>query len=300
MHSDAVRRGRLRVGALVASALVAVLASPAKGYVPPELPWANCSGNIGAYKTVLEADALPQDRATVTAGDPVTFSAPSDFLSSQLPLTFAVASSPALLANPDIDQGPGQPSPSEHMQVFTSLKATATAGTVYWQVSFEAAEVPECGGVESGLVSIPPRTLVVEPAPVPATQTQAAPQPPTPVAADFSAAVSPPSVSTHHPTVAFQVRCTATCAGTVNCIAIAIRSHRKIQVPVLSLQPHHVSIPGSTGGMESFSHRYAGAALRELERFLKDHDALSFRVSASLTDASGNTAVAHSTAQLSD
>jgi hypothetical protein len=188
------------------------------------------------------------------------------------------------------------------MQVFTSLKAAATPGTVYWQASFEAAEVPECAGVASGLVSIPPRTLVIEPAPAPPPVAQTQPQapPPPPLAADFSTAISPSSINTHHPTVAFRVRCTASCVGTVNYVAIATRSRRKIQVPTLNFAPHPVSIPGSIGGMESFSHHYAGAALREFNGLLKDHDALAFRISASLTDASGDTAVAHATAQLRD
>jgi hypothetical protein len=135
-------------------------------YKPPELPWANCSGDIAAHETVLEARALPGEDAKVVAGTPVTFSAPSP-----TPVTFAVASSPTLLASPNIDQGLGQPLPSEneeHMQVFTSSKAALAPGTVYWQVSFSAAEVEGCAGVLSGIITIPPRTLVVEsPAPVP-------------------------------------------------------------------------------------------------------------------------------------
>jgi hypothetical protein len=298
MHACKRRSG---VATLATAALVAALASPANGYSPPELSWANCSGNIAALTTVLEVRAMPQQDANVTAGDSVRFSAPSE-----LPLTFAVASSPALLANPNIDQGLGQPSQPEHMQLFTSLKAAATAGTVYWQVSFEAAEVPECAGVSSGLISIPPRTLVVGPALVPAPVLVPAPllvpqeKTPTPPAADFSAAIRPSSVNTHHPTVAFRVRCTASCVGTVNYVPIATRSRRSIGVPALSFGPHRISISSSSGGMESFSHRYTGVALREIESLLKDHHALAFRISASLTDASGNTAVAHATAQLRD
>jgi len=292
-----VCKRRSSLATLATAALVAALASPASGYSPPELPWANCSGNIAATTTVLEVRALPQDGAKVTAGEPVTFSAPS-----KLPLTFAVASSPALLANPNIDQGLGigQPSQLEDIQTFTSLNAAATARTVYWEVSFEAAEEPECAGLESGLISIPPRALVVEPAPTPLPQAQPSTQAPTPPADDFSAVITPSSVNTHHPTVAFRVRCTSSCVGTVNYVAIAARSHRKIQVPTLNFGLHRVSISSFTGGMESFSHHYAGVALRELEGLLKDHDTLTFRISASLTDASGDTAVAHASAQLRD
>ena len=81
----------------------------------------------------------------VPAGTPVTFSS----LSSQ-PLSFAIATSEALLATPNVDSGPASPSSptqnvsgSQHYS-FTSTKATATAGTVYWQASFSTAAMPNC------------------------------------------------------------------------------------------------------------------------------------------------------------
>jgi hypothetical protein len=133
-------------------------------YTPPEVPWSNCSGDIGANITVIEARELPEAGASVMAGSQVTFSTPS-----VAPVTFSVASSPAQLASPNIDQGLAQPLPSDgiHMQGFTSSKAASTPGTVYWQASFSAAEVPGCAGVLSGLITSPVRRLTVSPLPSP-------------------------------------------------------------------------------------------------------------------------------------
>jgi hypothetical protein len=222
---------------------VAVIAvAPAMSYVPPELPWANCSGNIAAAKTVPEVRALPAEAATVTAGSPVTFSAPS-----AVPLTFAIASSPSLLANPDIDQGLAQPSGSENMQTFTSLKAGSAAGTVYWTVSFQSEELPECSSFAFGPSSIPPRTLLIT------LDTSVPPQ--TPQVPDLRATIS--QTRKDALAVEFRVRCNASCAGTVSYVAIVVRRGRSILVPALDFGPHGVSITNPAGGMESFSRRYA-------------------------------------------
>jgi hypothetical protein len=117
-----------------------------------------------ANSTVIEARALPEEGASVMAGTQVTF-----FASSVVPVTFSVASSPAQLASPDIDQGLAQPLPSEgiHVQGFTSSKAASAPGIVYWQASFSAAEVPGCAGILSGLITSPVRRLTVSPQPSP-------------------------------------------------------------------------------------------------------------------------------------
>lgn len=257
-------------------------------YVPPELPWANCSGNIAAAKTVLEVRALPAEAATVTAGSPVTFSAPST-----VPLTFAIASSPSLLANPDIDRGLAQPSGSENMQTFTSLKAGSAARTVYWTVSFQSEELPECSSFAFGPSSIPPRTLLITP------DTSVAPQsvaPQTPQVSDLRATIS--QTRKDALAVEFGVRCNASCAGTVSYVAIVVRRGRSIRVPALDFGPHGVSITNPAGGMESFSRPYARVALRELKRLIHDHSALRFLVTASVRNVSGNVAIARATLPL--
>jgi hypothetical protein len=285
-----MRRGWLAAGALGTLACLASVVAPASGYVPPELPWANCSGDIAAHETVLEARALPEEGAKVVAGTPVTFSVPSS-----TPVTFAVASSPALLASPNIDQGLGQPLPSEndeHMQVFTSSKAASTPGTVYWQVSFSAAEVEGCAGGASGRVTIPPRTLTVEPAPRPPPPPPAAPLPVPALSATIS------SVLMGHPQVAFNVRCSTSCVGTAAYVVTVIHRHRKRPEPALDFGPWKVTIASSSGGVQRFTHRYTGASLRKLKHLIHDGDALEIHIASTVTDAGGKTAVARTTARL--
>ncbi len=110
----------------------------------------------------LEYSLSPSNESTVPVGVPVTFSG-----SSGLPVTFAVASSPALLSSPDIDSGlgSGQPEPMssghEDAYTFTSTKATATARTVYWDASFSTANISECAGMSASTYTTKVRTLTV-------------------------------------------------------------------------------------------------------------------------------------------
>jgi hypothetical protein len=277
-----MRPGPLIVGALGTLTFLGSVV-PASGYTPPELSWANCSGNIASNLTVIEARALPEAGAKVVAGTQVTFSTPSD-----APVTFFVASSPALLASPNIDQGLAQPLSSEggttHMQVFTSSNAASTPGTVYWQASFSAAEVPGCAGVLSGLITSPPRTLAVEPAPPP---TPSAAPPPAPA---FSAMIS--SAPTGRPQVAFKVHCSTSCVGTAAYVVTVLHHHRKSPESVLDFGPRKVAIASSSGGVQQFTHRYTGASLRKLEHLIHDDDALEVHITSTVTDTGGNTAVA--------
>ena len=286
MRPHILHRGCLGVCALAAWTLVAASAAPAKGFdEPTEHDY--CGLEAGAASTVLEGTARPQEGATVTAGDPVTFSA-----SSRVPLTFVVASSPALLASPDIAQGLGEPLGEEHMQAFTSLNAAATVGTVYWQVFLHAAELPHCAGAE-GIESLPPRSLVVEPGAAPTPQTPS----PAPPADDFTVTIDASTVHVRRPVVTFRVRCTENCAGAVTCVAIVLRGHKKIRAPILDFRSRRVSIP-NPGGVQSFSHDYAGAARRELTRLIRDRDALKLQITASVSNAGGHHRVAHTTIPL--
>jgi hypothetical protein len=283
-----VRLGWLTVGALGTLVFLASVAH-ADVYAPPELPWANCSGAIGANSTVIEARALPEDGASVIAGTQVTFST-----SSVAPVTFSVASSLALLASPNIDQGLAQPLPSEgiHIQEFTSSKTASTPGTVYWQASFSAEEVPGCAGVLSGLVTSPVRTLRVEPAPLPSPPPLAAP-PPAPA---FSATIS--SAPTGHPQIAFKVHCSTSCAGTAAYVVTVIHRHSKSRESALDCGPWTVAITSSSGGAQQFTHRYTGASLRKLKYLIHDGDAIEVRITSSVRDPRGNTKVAHTTTRL--
>lgn len=263
-----MRRGWLTVGAIGTLAFLAS-ALPASGYTPPELPWANCSGAIGANSTVIEARDLPEEGASVMAGTQVTFST-----ASVAPVTFSVASSPALLATPDIDRGLAQPRPEEgiHMQAFTSSRAALTPGTVYWQASFSAEEVPGCAGILSGFITSPVRTLTVEPAP------QLPPPPP----------VEAP------PAPAFNT----SCVGTAAYVVTVTHRHRKSPEPALDRGPWTVAIDSSSGGVQQFTHRYTGASLRKLKHLIHDGDAVEVHIASTVRDPGGNTVVAHTTARL--
>jgi len=275
------------VGTLGTLACVAAFVAPANGYTPPELPWANCSGNIAADRTVIEVDELPEEGATVTVGTPVTFSAPS-----AAPVTFSVASLPTLLGSPDIDRGLAQPQPApggaiDHMQVFTSSQAASTPGTVYWQASFSAAEVPECAGLLSGLITVPPRILKVEPAPSPPSES------PPPA---LSAAISKTQAGPRQ--VSFDVSCSTSCTGTATYVVSAARRHRRSRKSALGFGPWKVAIANAAGGVQQFTHRYAGATLRKLTHLAQEGDVLEIHITSTVTGADGSTTAAHKTTRL--
>lgn len=114
----------------------------------------------------------PAEGATVVAGTPLTFFARDG--SNELPMTFMVASSPALLSSPDIDGGlgtllpPGYKTellpPEDNPEYWlTSTKATATPRTIYWTASF-TRNLRSCDEPPVTF-TLPTRTLTVVPSP---------------------------------------------------------------------------------------------------------------------------------------
>jgi hypothetical protein len=146
-HSRRQRRRRVSaIGTAMIIATGSVAAVTAHAYtVGPPSEASICSSEASAALAVVENFLSPANGSTVAAGTPMTFS--SD---SSQPVSFAIASSEALLSTPNVDSGPGSPSPpppnAAGMQQysFTSTKATASAGTVYWQASFSTAAMPHC------------------------------------------------------------------------------------------------------------------------------------------------------------
>jgi hypothetical protein len=131
---------------VVSASAMAGLASPALAEIPA---WLICFNNQqGAEVWAREMRLTPANGATVPAGTPVTFSGESSYT-----LTFNLASSQALLSSPDIDSGTGSPS-------FTSTRATATPGTIYWTASFTFTPV-DCESPST--FTTPVRTLIVGP-----------------------------------------------------------------------------------------------------------------------------------------
>lgn len=136
----------LAITAAVLGALVWVVmgsVSSAHGYV--SAPYLNCANNSQSNLSALERSLAPANGAIAQAGTLVTFTG-----NSEVPLRFAVASSPALLSSPDIDSGPGSARPFLSREplvdtyTFTSTRAAITPGTIYWDASFSNATIAEC------------------------------------------------------------------------------------------------------------------------------------------------------------
>ncbi len=134
-------RSLVALGALVCAMTLSALPARAEG--PGGL---NCLSERQATKTQEEYAKLlsPAEGATLPASTPVTFFARGG---GEWPMTFMVASSPALLSSPDIDSGlgtllpPGYKTelvpPEENPEWWlTSTKASATPRTIYWTASF--------------------------------------------------------------------------------------------------------------------------------------------------------------------
>jgi len=146
------------LGALGCAMMVTVVPAQALEYgFPPPVVCANEKQS----NELVEKDTMllgPSEGATVTAGTAVTFSGESGVGS---PLTFSVASSPALLSSPDIDSGPGTLQPGTSTYTFTSTKAAATPRTIYWDASF-ARTLKDCEEPPVTFTT-PARTLTVLP-----------------------------------------------------------------------------------------------------------------------------------------
>jgi hypothetical protein len=150
-----------------------------------------CGGDIGAFKLFSEytKPVSPADGATVQAGNPITFVGESG---GGMPLSFEVASSPSVLASPDIDSGLGslQPVPgtSSPQYAFTSTQAAATPRTIYWAVSISESLPPCPEPVHT--YTTPARALTVLPAPSPPSAPPTAPTTPTTPATTSSAQIA--------------------------------------------------------------------------------------------------------------
>jgi hypothetical protein len=190
-NSDASARRRIVrpiVALLVLGCASTVAAVPGQAYTAKVEPAFLCNMEGQAAARAAGESVRPPSGAAVVAGSPVSLSAESPW-----PLTFAVASSPALLSSPDIDSGAGalQPAGSSpesapgHTYTFTSTKATTTPGTIYWAASISSNSIPICAGLPAESFTTPTQMLTVLPAspmPVPSTPTSAPPPPAPPIA----------------------------------------------------------------------------------------------------------------------
>jgi hypothetical protein len=297
--------GIVRLYTVIAASLVVLgalgwLVDRAQGYTASAPPWALCASASDAHLAALEATLAPSGGTTVTVGTPVTLSG-----NSSSPVMFAVASSPALLSNPDIDGGPGSavpissgPSPT-YSYTFTSTRATATPGTVYWDASFSDANIVECAGQPPSVYTTPAHALTVLPAPTPTpSSTPPAPQPPVPPPLQVSIGTSNEFRLTH-PTVTYLVHCTANCSGETYYQVLVVRGRGKaVRAPKLDLGPESVSIATAVGGDEQFTRNYSGRSLRMLRAIARTGGILELRITVRVTGASGSIARIQQTARL--
>jgi len=204
-------------------------------------------------------------------------------------LTFAVASSPTSLSNPDIDSGLGSPVPfseeagpqTSFTYTFTSAAAAKTPGTVYWQASFSTSGIEPCAGSSPSIFRTAVRALTVVQAPVQ-------------VSID-----GPSSFRGAHPTIVYGVDCSISCTGDTYYQAFALqRKSTARRVPSLDFGPTPVSITAGTAGNELFAWHYSGRALRTLDKIIRGGEIVEIKLSVKVADASGNVARAHETDRL--
>jgi hypothetical protein len=162
-----VARGLVVIGGV--GLIAAGLVSPANASTSSTNGFLFCFAAEQGIKAAEGNVALlaPGEGETVQSGSPLTLSLSGGGGVLSTP-TFLVASSPVLLATPDIDSGAG----TEQAEVpgpvfrFTSTKATAVARTIYWAARFTAFLPEECKSPPITYTT-PARSLIVT-APPPA------------------------------------------------------------------------------------------------------------------------------------
>ncbi len=272
--------------------------SSAHGYVPA--PYLNCVNNSQANLSALERSLAPTNSATAQVGALVAFTG-----NSEVPLRFSVASSPALLSNPDIDSGPGsaQPFSSREPNVdtytFTSTRAAITPGAIYWDASFSSATIAECSGLTPTTYTTAIRTLTILPAPaLPAPTPPTSPSPGEPPHLKVDISVTG-SFHLAHPAVTYRIHCTAGCSGETSYQAFVLRRHaRVIRASKLDLGSEPVSITAPAGGAEQFTQIYSGNMLPMFRAIARADGILEFRITVKVTGAPGNVARAQRTARI--
>lgn len=233
----------------------------------------------------IEASMAPVNEASVTTGTQISFSA-----TGRVPLTFSVASSPSLLAMPDIATGPGiaQSSGSPAVYTFSSPAVSSLPRMVYWTVSFSTEALPECTGAPSKVVTASERTLMV----VPATSEVKAK--PAPLRLDIKAAKTFHLV---HGSITYSVACTGVCVGSSGYrLYIRRPGGRLVYLPKLGLKPTGFSIKGATGGSHVLVRHYKGASMRLLQRLLHKNALLELQIAARAANGSSEAVEANKAA----
>ncbi len=285
-------RASVRIAAGVAALSgVALLACASAGALNFGLSPSEICGSEASFNRTVELDTQllsPAEGATVTAGEPVTFTAESGLAS--VPLTFQIASSPALPAAPDIDSGPGM-AQAGSTYAFTSTKASATPRTIYWAASFTRT-LTDCEGPPVTFTT-PPRALAVLAAPALITPDLTPPP-------HLTLSVGPPTrFRARKATLAYHVSCNLSCTGTTTATVWIIHGRgRPVPAPKLDPAPMGVSIAPASGGSEQISYRYRGRARRRVRSVWRSGASLELRLSAEASNPEAGVALAESITKL--
>jgi hypothetical protein len=276
---------------------VALQIGQAQAYTAEFSKAAICTLEGEAALYVLELTLSPQSGESVSAGATLTLSG-----EASVPVAFAVASSPALLPNPDVASGLGAAGTGKNSipsYTFTSNAATVVPRTIYWSASFSSSAIAECAGLPEVTYRTTARTVVVTPA-VSVEQPSVAPPPvsmPAPPSVQVSIHARRHALAARK-TVSYAISCTTSCSGISRYDVSIVRRHASpVAVPSLDAEMP-VSIGGAAGGDQQLTHRYGGRALRLLERLLGARAVLKVQISVNVRGSSGGSVQAHATASL--
>jgi hypothetical protein len=294
----------LAVSGLVAGAGALFATPAASGYSFETPPWVVCSGAASANLTGLEYPFTHTAPTAVTVGMPVTLT-----VTSSVPVQFSFASTAALLSSPDIDGGAGSDqtpaAQGAHTYSFTSTKATATAGRVYYQGSFSDAGIPQCAGQTPTILKTAVHTLTVAP-PVPPSAPAAGSEVPaastsTPGGPVFSVGLNAPlSVRLRRSGFSFLVSCSRACSGSSQVTVLLVRPHGPAK-HLTRFQPTatRVEINGQDGGGERITERLNSRLVAQLRSLVHSTAKLELELVASVADSQEQHASTHTIVHLS-
>lgn len=265
---------RTRCGVvLVLSVLSSGLGSASAGALSyGKSPGGTCEAETTSLKITAPFVPLsPAAGASFKVGEPVTFTASEAGLTA--PPTFSIASSEALLTDPNIGSGVGALQGGS-TYAFTSMTATASARTVYWSVTFVTTP-NECSTPVSFTTPARALTVLEPPAPTPAT-----------VAPPALVTSIEPVSATHAPRVAYRVHCNLSCTVMTSYTAWLIAAHKRpALIRELAVGPEHVSITNPAGGDSLITHQYRGRASRRISSILQHGDRIQLQIKTEATNA---------------
>jgi hypothetical protein len=277
-----------------------------------------CEGEKFGYELLalgVAGSLRPETGAEARQHSTVTFSGegfsaePEPGRHEELKLRFEIASSEKALAEGtysdegvDPAVGAGE-SEGTKRYTFTSTKAAANLGTVYWEASF-TANLKKCNGGEArtfhtaGTLGNKANALQVvrEPPPPPPTPEP----PPSGSSPGPTTSWSPPGSTLRVAITAarrirmrggafsYLVSCTATCTGSTAVRAWKIhRHHKPVPARALGFRARRVSITHAAGGHVRFNDRFKGRTLRMLRAALRHGGEVKLEVTVAVKDAAG-------------